>query len=173
MGKKRRIIAGVISLLGLALIFALAGSLAGHSQAQANVECEDIETTLTANFTGPLSTAGVVADGLLAGTTVFTGDNSAISAGMSGPTAPPATTLSYTGVLVFTTAEGTLTTRGVGIFDTAPTAMGEFSQFDRVIAGTGKFSGATGRLWFFGDSDFSALTTDSAVIGEICTVDVD
>ena len=143
------------------------GALALTSQAWAGNGCHNINATLVGGFVGPLNTAGeMIGGGLLNGTTAFTGDDLEFSAGLA-PTVP-ASTASYTGVLVITTRHGALSLRDVGIFDTdVAGGEGEFSSRARVIGGTGRFTGASGILFFHGDTaeDF---TFEADVSGEIC-----
>ena len=115
-------------------------------EAEADVECEQIQATLTSTADlSTFTTTGTIR-GDLKGTTQFTGDASSLTpiSGLSSPPLNP--TFSYTGDLVITTKKGTLTTRSVGVFEFVPFGAG--TQFDRVIAGTGKFQGATGLLYF-------------------------
>jgi hypothetical protein len=141
----------------------------GLGPAQANDRCREIDAKLVGQFVGPLNTAGTIhGGGLLNGTTAFTGDALAPSAGLA-TTLVPATTVSYTGVLVITTHRGTLTLRDIGIFDTDLAKDGEFSSRSRVVAGTGRFAGASGILFFHGDSLPDATFT-AEVNGTICLV---
>jgi hypothetical protein len=134
--------------------------------AEAEVECEEIEATLTSTADlSTFTTAGTIR-GDLRGTTSFTGDASSLTP-ISGPSSPPLnSTFSYTGDLIITTRKGTLTTRSIGVFELVPFGVG--TQFDRVISGTGKFQGATGLLYFnfTANSDLSGFT--SSVAGELC-----
>jgi hypothetical protein len=75
-------------------------------------------------------------------------------------------TFSYTGDLLITTVKGTLTTRSVGVFESG--AFGRGTQFDRVIAGTGLYSGAEGFLSFNFEADATGAAFTSTVTGEIC-----
>jgi hypothetical protein len=62
-----------------------------------------------------------------------------------------------------------LTLHLVGVFDTAPTAMGEFDELEKVIGGTGRFAGATGTLHLFGQATNAELTSfEGNFRGEIC-----
>lgn len=148
----------------------LFGALALGSQAWAGDGCRKVNATLKGGFTGALSTAGeITGGGRLNGTTAFTGDGLAPAAGVA-PIVPESTA-SYTGVLVITTRHGTLSLRDVGIFDTdVAGGDGEFTSRARVIDGTGRFAGATGILFFHGDTaeDF---TFKADVSGEICPAD--
>jgi hypothetical protein len=70
------------------------------------------------------------------------------------------------GILEITTRKGTLTTRGIGVFETAPSGIGV--QFDRVLGGTGLFAGATGVLYYTFTADETGAAFTSVVSGEIC-----
>ena len=143
------------------------GVLALPSRVWADDSCHKINAILVGGFVGALQTAGEMrGGGLLKGTTAFTGDDLEPSAGLTPVV--PASTASYTGVLVITTKRGTLSLRDVGIFDTdIAGGEGEFSSRARVIGGTGRFTGASGLLFFHGDTadDF---TFEAEVSGEIC-----
>ena len=52
---------------------------------------------------------------------------------------------SYAGTVVVTAKGGTFTTTTAGIFNAEPQA---FSQLDKIVRGTDKFSDSTGRLMF-------------------------
>ena len=132
------------------------------------VECEEIKATIIsiadlATFT----TQGTI-EGDVDGTTMFTGDGLSLTQIVS-TTHPPVEplTFSYTGTLVITTDDGTLTTRGVGVFESGPNGVG--TQFDRVIEGTGAFQDATGELYFNFMTDDTGVNLTSDVSGEICT----
>ena len=73
---------------------------------------------------------------------------------------------SYTGDLQITTPKGTLTTRSVGVFEGGP--FGRGTQFDRVIAGTGLYSGASGFLYFNFEANDTGAAFTSSVVGEVC-----
>ena len=108
-------------------------------QGEAKMECEEIEAsqTVTADLSTFTTTGTIRGD--LKGTTQFTGDATSLTP-ITGTVSPPLNpTFSYTGNLVITTQKGTLTTRSVGMFEIVPFGTG--TQFDRVIAGTGKFQG--------------------------------
>src|SRR5581483_9458579 len=114
-----------------------------------------------------LCTAGKVEGNLgLDGTTSFAADALA-----SGPaTALNATvTFSYSGILKITTEKGTVTTRDTGIIDSSTGAApgGFFSSFDVVTGGTGRFEGATGKLFIGGETISGRLVT-RVITGEIC-----
>jgi hypothetical protein len=114
------------------------------------------------NFT----TAGEVKSGVLKGTTHFAGDPEAVTPIESEDSPPLNPTVSYTGDLVFTTNKGSLTTRSVGVFELGP--FGRGAQFDRVIAGTGGFAGASGFLYFTFLTDETGSAFSSTITGEVC-----
>jgi hypothetical protein len=106
------------------------------------VECEEIEAsqTVTADLSTFTTTGTIRGD--LKGTTQFTGDATSLMP-VTGTILPPLNPRpSRIPGLVITTQKGTLTTRSMGMFEIVPFGTG--TQFDRVIAGTGKFQGATG-----------------------------
>ncbi len=161
----------VKGLLGLglaALLVAAAALLVIPNRAAAKGQCHKINTTLSsvADFT-TFTTRGEIPSGFLKGTTTFSGDALSLTP-ISSASAPPveSLTFSYTGDLTITTRKGTLTTRGVGVFEGVP--FGRGSQFDTVIGGTGLFAGATGELFFDFRSDETGAAFDSVVTGEVC-----
>ena len=152
-------------LLGLVVV---TGNVLWFSQAEAKGQCHQVNTTQTtvadfANFT----TTGEIKSGFLKGTTKFTGDSSALTQ-ITGVTSPPVEplTFSYTGDLQITTAQGVLTTRGVGVFEGVP--FGRGAQFDQVIGGTGLYAGAEGFLYFNFVADDTGAAFTSSVSGEVC-----
>jgi hypothetical protein len=56
----------------------------------------------------------------------------------------------------------------VGLFDTAPTAMGEFGELEEVIGGTGRFAGATGTLHLFGQATNATISGHGSPPPFIC-----
>jgi hypothetical protein len=90
---------------------------------------------------GSCTVGSITNGGFLNGETSFTAFGAAIAAGMNG--IEPDSTSSYSGLLTITTKHGILTISDVGVFDTA---MGKFSEIDRVIEGTGMFQESTGVL---------------------------
>jgi len=131
--------------------------------AEAQGQCHKINTTqMSVINPSDFTTVGEFKSGILKGTSKFTGDQASVTP-IPGPAVP---TVSYTGILEITTNKGTLTTRGVGVFETAPFGIG--TQFDRVIGGTGLFAGATGFLYYTFTGDASGAAFTSVVSGEIC-----
>jgi hypothetical protein len=144
-------------------------SVTWSNQAQANVGCKMINATMTtiadlATFT----TVGQIR-GNLKGMTQFTGDPASLAQIASQSSPPLNTTFSYTGDLVITTKDGTLTTRSVGVFESVPFGIG--TQFDRVMDGTGAFRGATGFLFFHFQANADLTRFTSTIAGELCLQD--
>ena len=75
---------------------------------------------------------------------------------------------SYAGTVVVTAKGGTFTTTTAGIFDTEPPA---FSQLDKIVRGTDRFSNSTGRLIFLTGIGRKGGGFDSHVRGELCVND--
>jgi hypothetical protein len=154
--------------LMVALLAVIGGVLPWPRLAQAKGQCHNINAAMTsvADFTN-FTTAGEIKSGFLKGTTKFTGDPAAVTQ-ITSAVKPPVTpeTFSYTGDLEITTKKGILTTRSVGVFEAAP--FGRGAQFDRVIAGTGVFAGATGFLHFDFVADETGGAFSSSVTGQVC-----
>jgi len=157
---------GVASLCFVGLVI-VTGDALFSTQAEAQGQCHNINTTQTAvaDF-AHFTTAGEIKSGFLKGTTKFTGDPASLTQITSTPSPPLKPTFSYTGDLLITTPSGTLTTRSVGVFESGP--FGRGTQFDRVIAGTGLYSGAEGFLYFNFEGDATGAAFTSTVMGEIC-----
>ncbi len=85
----------------------------------------------------------------------------------ASPTPAP-TTVSFTGDFTLTTNQGQLKTSNVYLYDSATgliTAMGRINS----ITSTGRFTGATGVLFFNGKTiNFSPFIVKSNITGEIC-----
>lgn len=124
--------------------------------------CSPVDAHITTTFfldgcaspTG-LCTAGTIDIGPLAGTTSFVDLT-------VQPGAQP-DSLAYTGLLTVTTAAGTVTISDFGFVDGT---TGHFVEADRVLAGTGSFSGAVGMLTSRG-----VMTTtgfDGTISGIVC-----
>lgn len=146
----------VISLIATGLL------LIAPDPAEAQGQCHKINTTQTSVINADFVAVGEFKSGLLKGTSKFTGVLSSVTP-ITGLVLP---TSSYTGTLEITTDQGTLTTRGVGVFETVPFGIG--TQFDRVIAGTERFAGATGHLYYTFKADGTGAAFTSVVSGEIC-----
>lgn len=156
---------------GLVTLLMVAGTLwLLVDQAEAKGQCHKINTTLNsvADFTN-FTTQGEIPSGFLKGTTMFTGDPLSLAL-ISSTASPPIEplTFSYTGDLAITTKNGTLTTRGVGVFEGV--AFGRGTQFDTVIGGTGIFAGAQGELYFVFQSDDTGANFFASVTGVVCVI---
>jgi hypothetical protein len=98
----------------------------------------------------------------LRGTTYFRGEEGALFP----PSAP--TFRSYIGSFEYTTEHGTLTMREMGFTDppTSNPESGVVSAYQKIVAGTGEFAGATGYLFVTGFNRNQRVVT--TVRGEIC-----
>ena len=163
----QKVVIRVTRLVFVGLIV-LAGGILLSSQARADGQCHMINTTITsvADFS-TFTTEGEIKSGFLKGTTVFIGDALSLTQ-ITSTVSPPVVpfTSSYTGDLKISTKKGTLTTRGVGIFEPGPFGLG--TQFDRVISGTGLFDGADGYLFFNFETDDTGVVFTGSVSGEVC-----
>ena len=137
--------------------------LIAPDQARAQDQCHKINTTQTSVINADFVAVGEFKSGLLKGTSKFTGDLNSLKP-IPDPESPLAS--SYMGILEITTGKGTLTTRGIGVFETVPSGIGV--QFDRVIGGTGLFAGADGFLYYTFTADETGAAFTSVVSGEIC-----
>jgi hypothetical protein len=97
----------------------------------------------------------------LNGTTYFVLDGVA-----SGPASAPGWS-STSGLLVYTTPEGTLTVRetGLGKLSGAP-SNGHLTSIQEILSGTGRFSGATGLL--YNNATDVNSTFFSHISGQLC-----
>jgi hypothetical protein len=71
------------------------------------------------------------------------------------------------GTFVIETGQGTLTLRDVGVFDSNLSVDGEFTSRGRVIGGTGRWEGASGVVFFYGDTEPDETFTAEAN-GTVC-----
>ncbi len=100
----------------------------------------------------------------LRGTTYFRGEQGAFFP----PSAP--TFRSYVGSFEYITPSGTLTMREFGLtepFNASSPETGVVNAYQRIVAGTGEFEGATGYLFVSGFNRNQRVVT--TVHGEICT----
>ena len=99
----------------------------------------------------------------LRGTTYFKGEQGAFFP----PSAPDFR--SYVGSFEYTTANGTLAMREMGLTNpqNADPASGAVMAYQKIIAGTGEFEGATGYLFVVGFNRNQRIVT--SITGEICT----
>lgn len=87
----------------------------------------------------------------------------AASAGLPDKLQPAV--LSYAGSVLVTAKDGTFTTTNAGVYDSARKA---FSQLDRIVGGTGKFSNTKDRFIFvMGTGNDAGFTTH--VRGDLCS----
>jgi hypothetical protein len=77
----------------------------------------------------------------------------------------PKTVQSYAGTVLVTAKGGTLTTTAAGMYDTESRA---FSQLDKIVKGTDRFSNSTGRLIFLTGISRQGGGFDSQGRGELC-----
>ncbi|QOG22525.1 MULTISPECIES: hypothetical protein [Bradyrhizobium] len=151
------------------LILALSTS-AGFAQQPA--QCRNFEATIALQMTkeGCLSqidlcTVGTVMSNepaLNGATWLFTAHGMAETAGLPSL---PKTLQSYAGTVLVTAKGGTFTTSTVGVYETEPPA---FSQLDKIVKGTDRFSNSTGRLIFLTGIGRQAGGFDSHARGELC-----
>ena len=129
--------------------------------------CKTIKGTVQSVVDFETFTAQGSIDGDLKGSILFTGDPTAVSP-ISGETYPPLNpeTLTFTGQVEISTKKGTITTRSVGVFEAGP--LGNGTQFDHIVSGTGDYADATGTLFFNVQSDESGANFFEEVSGQIC-----
>jgi len=84
---------------------------------------------------------------------------------MAGLPSLPKTLQSYAGTVVVTAKGGTFTTTTAGMYDTESQA---FSQLDKIVKGTDRFSNSTGRLIFLTGIGRQGGGFDSLARGELC-----
>ena len=72
---------------------------------------------------------------------------------------------SYAGTVLVTAKRGTFTTTTAGMYDTESQA---FSQLNKIVNGTDRFSNSTGRLIFLTGSGRQGGGLDSHARGELC-----
>lgn len=107
---------------------------------------------------------GVITSGILKGSKMAIYTAGAPGAGLI--TEPPPVA-SYSAHAVFTTRHGELHLSQLGVTDPVRQV---FTELNRVVGGSGRFSGATGELFIFGTLETGELTTGfaSRVIGTVC-----
>jgi len=153
------------------VVIALCGASAGARQAapstckQVHADLVEVRSTDACKPGHAVCFLGEV-DGNhgLRGTTYFRGEQGALFP----PSAP--TFRSYVGTFEYTTATGTLTMREMGLTeppDPNNPESGVVNAFQRIVAGTGEFTGATGYLFVSGFNRNQRILT--TVHGEICT----
>jgi hypothetical protein len=156
----------------LVLLLALS-TRAGFAQQPA--QCRNFEATIALQSTKDgcssqidLCTVGTVMSNepaLSGARWFFTAHGMAETAGLASL---PKALQSYAGTVVVTAKEGTFTTTTAGIFNTEPPA---FSQLDKIVGGTDRFSNSTGRLIFLTGIGRQSGGFDSHVRGELCVND--
>lgn len=151
------------------LIFALSTSA---SFAQQPAQCRKFEATIALQMTKEgcssqidLCTVGTVMSNepaLSGATWLFTAHGMAETAGLPSL---PKTLQSYAGTVVVTAKGGTFTTTNAGIYDAESQA---FSQLDKIVKGTERFSNSAGRLIFLTGVGRQGGGFDSQARGELC-----
>ena len=157
--------AAILSILILALS-------TSASFAQQPAQCRNFEATIALQMTkdGCLSqidlcTLGTVMSNepaLSGATWFFTAHGIAETAGLASL---PKALQSYAGTVVVTAKGGTFTTATAGMYDSGSQA---FSQLDKIVKGTDRFSNSTGRLIFLTGIGRQNGGFDSHVRGELC-----
>lgn len=107
---------------------------------------------------------GTISSGILKGTKLAVYTAGAPGAGLFTESPEVA---SYSADAVFTTKHGELHLSQLGVTDPINQI---FTELNRVVGGTGRFSGATGELYISGTLDTPELVTgfESRVIGTVC-----
>jgi hypothetical protein len=151
------------------LILALSTS-AGFAQQPA--PCRNFEATVTLQMTkeGCLSQINLCSVGtvvsdepaLTGATWFFTAHGMAETAGLP---ALPKTLQSYAGTVLVTAKGGTFTTTTAGMYDTESPA---FSQLDKIVKGTDRFSNSIGRLILLAGIGRQGGGFDAHARGELC-----
>jgi len=156
-----------LHLCAATLSFLVVGILASAIPARAG-DCKSfraviVDAQTTAGCTSPrgFCAAGTV-DGIhgFRGTTFFTLDGV-----VAGPATAPGT-IATSGVLVYTTARGTLTVRESGMSNLVIPSGNFFTAFQQVLSGTGDYADATGRMYVLGQNLGDHF--EAEVTGELC-----
>ena len=138
------------------VLMLLVAAAATPAEARGAVSCHAINAKgVGQDLGGGRTTAQIIGGGLLHGTT----EASFVITGFSG------TVASFTGTIVFTVNNATLTAAVSGTLDVA---TGEFEAATSAVSGTGKLAGATGSLSFSGVEDLATGSFTEDVTGEIC-----
>jgi len=151
------------------LILALSTS-AGF--AQQPPQCRNFEATIALQMTKEgcvsqidLCTVGTVMSNepaLSGATWLFTAHGMTETAGLASL---PKALQSYAGTVLVTTKGGTFTTTTAGMYDSESQA---FSQLDKIVKGTDRYSNSTGRLIFLTGVGRQGGGFDSHARGELC-----
>ena len=154
----------------LIFIFLALSTSAGFAQQPA--QCRNFEATISLQMTKEgcssqidLCTVGTVMSNepaLSGATWFFTAHGMTETAGLASL---PKALQSYAGTVVVTAKGGTFTTTTAGIYDTEAQA---FSQLDKIVKGTDRFSNSIGRLIFLTGIGRQGGGFDSRVRGELC-----
>jgi hypothetical protein len=121
-----------------------------------------VDSPTTDNCDSPFGfCAAGVAEGSIHGTTFFTLD------GLSPAPATAPGLGESSGILVYTTDDGTLTVRETGVGNMGAKALGGVgASLEQVIAGTGCFAGASGTLYLASEAHDGSY--HASVTGELC-----
>ncbi len=155
----------------LAVVVGMLGNSASGPEAAASPICKpvhadliEVQSTTQCKPGHPVCFLGEV-DGNhgLRGTTYFRGEQGALFP----PSAP--TFRSYVGTFEYTTPSGTLTMKEMGLTEPPNPSnpeSGVVNAFQRIVAGTGEFEGATGYFFVSGFNRNQRVVT--TLHGEIC-----
>lgn len=147
----------------------LTSLLAGFSTMAAAQECQSVDSPLTGVVVdaGNYLSESQIESGPLQGTASFSGDGQSITQ-VAGVSAVPVAELNFALTTGFdiTTAEGTVTTVGVGALEAARNGLA--SYYHRVTGGTGAFEGATGFLFTHFVLNDDASGFNGGINGQIC-----
>lgn len=150
-------------------VMAITAVMGGSQMAAATPACQrvhavivDAGTTVDCNSPNKFCAAGTVhGNAGLDGTTYYTMDGAVF-----GPASAPGY-LAASGILVYTTPDGTMTVRETGVSNAAATAdSGTTASVEDIISGTGRFNGATGHLFVNGNAANGQFV--SQVSGDLC-----
>lgn len=125
-------------------------------------------TSGCASPTGICFSGNITHGGILDSTSMFIELDQAPAAGM--PATEPGTTVSYSGTVILTTSNGSLTMRDLGVIDGARVA---FTEMERPITGTGAFTHASHTFFISGGMNSTLTAFDGELNGELCGVDRD
>jgi len=131
----------------------------GHYQAA-------FTTTNCTAASGLCATGTITEGGILDSSSLFIELDQAASAGMPGT--EPGTSVSYSGTLTITTPhDGTLNVRDLGVI---VGAQANFTELERPVSGTGRFTNASHVFFISGAMLNSATEFDGRIYGELCGV---
>jgi hypothetical protein len=144
--------------VGLGVLIAISGLGVCGSAAQEAPRCRRVHATID------LSEGTIQGNAGLDGSASFTSDGSG-----TPPETAPAGSSVFSGILAIGTDEGDLELRETGMFSarTDDPAGPVLASFGEVQAGTGRFEGATGDLFFAGRNDAAGVFV-VAVSGTLC-----